>query len=245
MPGQPTEEGPARHERSPPAAGDVDQAQGRRKPLHEREPVPLRREPQIVNDVARLVQLLPDRIFDPRGPPDLPDDREVRAFRIPVGLPDVFNEFPRSAARHRHARESAGSEGSEEIRLLQTHRELTGFRDPEQRGTRDTKRPRFPPIDAGEEDFRGLVVPRRAVKDRLAVRRKARLEHVATTERQAAIADLIGRGRSAGRAGDPATREEGDCGERKDACRNAAEPEDPFRPRRFDARRDRRSADSR
>ena len=147
-----------------------------------------------MNDARRLVQDLADGVLQPalpRGP--LRDQGEVGAVGVPVRPGDVLRDLSRCAAPERHAGERASAPRAVEETLLEEDRQLTLRRDGKDVRVRDAERPGFEAVRSHREQLGRLAVPRRAVDDRLSVRRETCPQKVPPAEGELAKRHLAGR----------------------------------------------------
>jgi len=131
-----------------------------------------------------FVDDLPERIFEPLFPSDVPDDREILAVRRPVRREHALLDFPgRRAARdadprqRTHPREGAGH------LIVKGECHFSGGGDGEQVGPRDSERTGLRALVTAREDLDGFPFPARRVEDRLPVRCEPRRVNLAPPER--------------------------------------------------------------
>ena len=94
--------------------------------IGERDAIAGWRESNVTDESGGLIENFPNRVLKTFEPSHAPNDGEIAAVRVPVGLADVFDHHARSAAQHRRSSERSLPHPAV-IRVSEGNRELSGF----------------------------------------------------------------------------------------------------------------------
>ncbi len=183
--------------------------------VDERDRPPVRRYPHVADPAGGFEEDLPDRVLEAARVAGESHHRQSLAVGRPVGVLDVFEDFSGRAAGERHARERPGGLEAEQMPAVERERQLALRRHGEKIGAGEAEGARLGAVGSRGEDLHGPALPRRAVDDRLAVRREAR-----TVDRAARVGQPLKLQRCMAAAGETARQkaeadsdQERGCGE--------------------------------